>query len=686
MTSIELSQYISTLTKRLAQGSADPSHAEEWAKKIVKWHNVAGRISTENMEGLIQSFTRLNHESQLLSIGAVLWILARNEKRGFDLESLTAKMIRMIGPLTLGELSFLVGEVTHFFHAERIGFYLFPYSDLMNLLERNIHEFPIPEQLNRQLEPLAQAFLYAQDPSELKKRLSILQWQDDKGIVIVQDAVGTEIQSFRVTNPDGWEAFIPLLQQAGKGSKPSMKWKKQVKAYLKEHQRDWESDFEHLINLTIQSIQKGHRTKTSLDVNPLTLDMIRGVVWAWPYLDSQKVFPKLEELTHWSFKKLPSIGALAKKIGNAGIYVFGQQAPEIGLPYLKKLKHKIKYPSVNKLIDKQIQQMANASDISMESLAEMTTPHFGLSYGKRAWELDEYRAILTLTPSWQVKLAWETPAGKRQKTLPKTLATTHKEEIKAIKKTAKEVKEQLAIQTQHIQGMYLRLRKMDFPHWNTHFRQHPLVGMIAEGLIWRFESETHSIDLISSDGEWINILGEPVEPNLDEMQVSLWHPCQGTRQEVENWRETLASEGIIQPFVQVGRNLYRYGVETSHSDTHSTKFEGIWLQQHAMENWLKKQGWSYSLQGQWDSGNYPTKRAGAFEAILEVGVDFQNGETTPAGIFKYVRMGKLTFNHAGSPQDLSEIPPIIFSEIHYELYRLSLLTEAPEMNAGRIKK
>jgi hypothetical protein len=147
--------------------------------------------------------------------------------------------------------------------------------------------------------------------------------------------------------------------------------------------------------------------------------------------------------------------------------------------------------------------------------------------------------------------------------------------------------------------------------------------------------------------------------------VSLWHPINSAAADVLAWRRSLERRGIVQPFKQAHREIYVLTEAELATQTYSNRFAAHVLKQHQLASLCQARGWTYRLQGAFDSSNAPTRELPDHGGAVEFLVDTASAgnEQSAAGIFLYVSSDQVRFRRNGEVIRLLEIPARVFSEV-----------------------
>jgi hypothetical protein len=152
-------------------------------------------------------------------------------------------------------------------------------------------------------------------------------------------------------------------------------------------------------------------------------------------------------------------------------------------------------------------------------------------------------------------------------------------------------------------------------------------------------------------------------------RVRLWHPIDASVDEVLAWRAAIVAGGIVQPFKQAHREIYRLTDAERQTGTYSNRFAGHILRQHQMVALAKERFWTASLQGGFDGGDEPMKTYAAHGLTVSFdaeGLNEREADLSPHGICLRVATGAVRFRRlppgpAGYAR-LEDVPPRLFSE------------------------
>ena len=410
-----------------------------------------------------------------------------------------------------------------------------------------------------------------------------------------------------------------------------------------------------------------------LEIDPESPDpnaeLIRGLIWVAAGLEAETAAPLLGAFTERCFKKVPGLGARSVLLGNAGLFALGALPAGWGVAELSRLKGKLRYPSARKQIEKVLQDAAKRAGKTTEELEEMAVPDFGLdASGCRVETLGDVQAMIRLNGSDPVALTWRGPDGKERKTVPAAVKRDHPDELKAVKRLVKEIKDVMSGQSGRLERLFLAERRWPLAEWRRLYLDHPLLSGLTRRLIWRFDSGEASVAGLAEGDRIADQAGAPLEGLGDETRVALWHPIDEPAERVLAWRRRLADLEITQPFKQAHREIYLLTEAERQTEVYSNRFAAHILKQHQFHALCQQRGWRYDLQGQWDSYNVAERPLEPHGLSAQFWVQPTSDDVTGAGVFLYLSSDQVRFVGPNTaPVALAEVPPLVFSELMREV-------------------
>jgi hypothetical protein len=479
-----------------------------------------------------------------------------------------------------------------------------------------------------------------------------------------------------------WYKLMQLAQKAS-GSKPSAKFLEQSKLLIKVFPgdrfkntvTDW---FDHVTKMKEHGHENTYTYGNGNVVNYVTyeflaspnIDALKGFVWMCCHFHDTHTLQVIAALCERSFRKIPGHGPAAAAVGNACLFALFKSKGLEGIAHLSRLKLRIKQSNTQTLIDKYLQEAADAQGISVNEIEDLAVDDFDLQEGKREYEIDGYKAILSVQGIGDVKVDWFKPDNSSLKGVPSLVKEKYSGKLKKIRDIAKQIEIALVAQRDRIDRMFRSQREMTWAYFTKHYFNHGLLSLLSRRILWRFCKAGEDAGVcIFLHGQWVTLQGQDVQPD-DSFTVSLWHPATATVAEIRAWRKLLMEEQIRQPIKQAFREVYLLTDAEVNTRTYSNRMAAHILKQHQFNSLAKMRGWKYSLLGAYDDGRYnegatlalPQYNLRAEFWVNEVNAENQYNDT---GIWNYVSTDQVRFSNPDTqnPVDLISIPPVIFSEV-----------------------
>jgi hypothetical protein len=394
-------------------------------------------------------------------------------------------------------------------------------------------------------------------------------------------------------------------------------------------------------------------------------DVIRGLLWMLAAGEGEDLASRIGRYCELCFKKVPNVGARSAKLGNGAIQTLAIMGGTHVVAELTRLKGRIRYPPVVRWVETTLSDLAARLGIGEDELEEMALPTYGLSAGsERRLPVGDGSAIIRVVGTRDVHLSWTRSDGREVASVPKALKEAAPEALTAARRIKKEVEGALQGQCARIESLYLSGRRIAFDHWQKRYVEHPLVAGLTRRLIWRFESPRKHVAGLPRHGAIEDVWGHSIERSPD-LTVTLWHPLHAAASDVLAWRKRLAELGVSQPFKQAHREVYVVTEAERQTNVYSNRFAAHVLRQHQFKALCDERGWRYSLMGDWDSHNTPTRTLPRRRLAVEYWVDRIEGPAIMAsGVYAVIATDQVRFVGPDCESiPVSEVPPLLFSEL-----------------------
>ncbi len=489
----------------------------------------------------------------------------------------------------------------------------------------------------------------------------------DAGCIVVPgeawtNAVLADLARMQDAEGAAWHALLRHALTAT-SARPSRTWLRAARQHLdalgeaafKQHALGW--------------LAEAAASETAANL-PRNGDQLRGLIWTCSLLDAAEAARAVADLGIAFYKKIRGVGPRSVKVGNACIYALGAMSGREAVAQLTRLRLRVKDRRGVQQIDRALETAAARRGLTADDLEELAVPTYGLEGGALRQPLGAYTAVLRLAGADRTDLTWLRPDGKRQKSVPAAVRRAHPEAVKALKKTAKDLRAMLAAQRNRLERLLRADHSRPLTAWRERYRDHPLVSRLARRLVWQITRADDRTLAAWHEGRLVDGAGRPLEDLSEDASVRLWHPITSDAETVLAWRHWLEAREVTQPFKQAHREVYLLTDAERQTRTYSNRFAAHVLVQHQLAALCRARGWTYRLQGAFDGCNEPTlalPRWGLRAAFL-IETDPHDDHLTEAGLFLHVTSDQVRFYELDDvmghgPLPLEEIPPLVFSEV-----------------------
>ena len=626
------------------------------------------------------------------------WNLYHNKSYPAAAAFVSARILGRSLPWTIEDMAFLVNRTADL---EGVSTVLYHLKPLISQVEKFIGSNGAHESVKSGLTRLADALAFSRSADDQKLRREVSRLAEGSRELPLDAGEPWAAQVFRDSESwgDRQAAWRSLLEHAinASGSSPSKKWLADCGALLK--QIGWDQ-FRAGVLTWFPLVDKPRTTTVASDwrweqnaqwaISEESSDALKGLVWCCSIQEDAEVARALTSLALSAYRKLPGIGPRLVKVGNACVWSLGAMPGSEALGQLALLAIRVKFGTAQKMIDKALQTTATRLGIPFDEVMELAAPAYGMSeVGHGTMQIGDFVAEYSIVGTNGTQVVWKRPDGKAQKSPPKSLKSEFPDDMKELTQATKDIQRMLPAQRDRLDQLFLSQKTWPFETWRTRYLDHPLVGVIARGLIWRLTTSGSTIDVVFHEGELHDIDGRRVSPSSDT-RVELWHPIGQPVERVLAWRRRLEALGIRQPFKQAHREIYLLTDAEHRTQTYSNRFAAHVLRQHQFNALCAARGWKNNLRLLVDAEYPPATRTltqwrlRAEFWIEGIGDDYGT-DTNESGVFHRVATDQVRFYtidaairtaHAGgggyetlgaegsdTPLSLTEVPPLVFSEI-----------------------
>ena len=373
-----------------------------------------------------------------------------------------------------------------------------------------------------------------------------------------------------------------------------------------------------------------------------------------------------ELMAHWP---LMQKGGLAKEIPHA-ILLNGSSEY---IMKVEKMSRKHRFNSIRKASADALLCASEKLGISKEEFADLMVPD--LDFDEQMCRIFDYGSRqfkVYISPKLEPEIYCD---DKKLKSMPKPAAGDDKskadaayKEFTAMKKLMKTV---VTAQRVRLENTMRTGRTWTSQNWNKLFVANPIMHRFAIGLIWgiyqddKLETSFRYLD----DGSFTTANDEAF--TLPEhAQIGLVHPVELSDEALAAWKQQLKDYEILQPFVQLDRNVFKPTDEEQSGDC-IERFKGQTIKSTELAGAMNKIGWSKGTAGDgamiddFLREDIFTRNSGIRAVLTHSGMSvevFRSAEVD-------VTIDKLYFYRlpAGERMTVKELRDRYFSEILYQL-------------------
>jgi hypothetical protein len=374
----------------------------------------------------------------------------------------------------------------------------------------------------------------------------------------------------------------------------------------------------------------------------------KGFVWVLGALGDTSIAPDIANFAFGCFRKIPMLGAVSHRVGNACVNALAAMPGLDGVAQLSRLATQVKYDVARRLIEKAMNEAAERNQVSRADLEAMAVPTFGLdglgAAGVRVERVGDCEARIMIGREG-ASLIWSRE-GKALKSAPANVKEEHAELFKDLTRSVKEMDGQIAAQRFRLERQLISEGTCSNERWKPWYLDHPLVSHFATRLIWEFEEGGETRTAIPWQGDLVDWAGHAVQPSK-QARARMWHPIRSDVQTILSWRCWLEDHQVRQPFKQAHREVYLLTDAERETQTYSNRFASHIIRQHQFASLCRERGWKFKVMGDWDSHNTPSLDLPQYN--LQVKFDVESPEadddesTTAHGIYLAISTGRVEF-------------------------------------------
>lgn len=344
------------------------------------------------------------------------------------------------------------------------------------------------------------------------------------------------------------------------------------------------------------------------------------------------------------------------------------------------LAFKTKYPNVREAAQEAFDQIAQNRGISRFELMDEMIPNLGFEGLFREFEDNGkvYRAFI----GKNLKMQFLDGENKVRKSLPASISTELKNEIKAINKSLRELTKGMK---ERLERALVLQRRWTIEQWQAFFLNKPLPFAMARALVWGVYEGDQLIHQFSVTDD--QLFEDPSYAEIEILggsEIGLIHPMELDEEIKTAWTEYLTENKLAPIFLQMTRPIYHLTADES-KRKQLNRFVGKKTKVTRFKSRMEKAGWRRGAV--MDAGaveNYfmelKTAKMDASLALENMGVvieDYEEEVTLEELVFVAHESGRTgaygTYWYREHDDDLvmlSEVPSILMSEVLADIEEL----------------
>jgi len=327
---------------------------------------------------------------------------------------------------------------------------------------------------------------------------------------------------------------------------------------------------------------------------------------------------------------------------------------------------RIKQKSVQAHANTLIQSVAEAKGWSLDELADRTIPTAGLNDdGGLDLTVGDTSKVYSARMDDDFKLIVMNPDGKQIKSLPAGDDDNTKASKKALSAAKRELKQITALQGERLYDALCAERRWSVEDWLRDFRDHPVMGRLAERVIWLGEDAEGKILSAfrpTAEKDYVDADDNSVDPNSYEM-IRLAHGALLSGKDANAWDTHLEDYEVNLLFTQFGRPLLALG-EGDEKQVRIEDRKGWTTDTFTFRGASNKLGYERgeALDGGYFNEYVKSFRSAGLCAVIEFSGNCLPEENVAAA------QGHLEFatlrgdGRRGRAVELSKVPPVLLSE------------------------
>ncbi|MDI2129629.1 DUF4132 domain-containing protein [Yinghuangia seranimata] len=366
-------------------------------------------------------------------------------------------------------------------------------------------------------------------------------------------------------------------------------------------------------------------------------------------------------------------GEGAHKRAVDGLSVLAAIGTDIALMHLHGISQRVKFTALKARAKELIAEVADGLGLTADQLADRLVPDFGLD-ASGSTTVDYGTRRFTVGFDEQLKPYVLDQDGKRRKDLPAPGARDDAELAPAERKRyatlKKDVRTAASDTIRRLEAAMVTGRTWTAAEFRDLLVGHPLVGHLTRRLVWLAETDGGPVTFRVAEDRTYADGADDALTVPDTAAVRIPHPLE-LGDGLAVWSEVFADYEILQPFAQLGRQVFRLTDEEAAAER-LTRFEGVAVPTRAVLG-LVHRGWERgpALDNgveQWIARRLTDDLyvVGTYEQGISTGfVEEFDGDQTFEGV--WVATQPAEYFRAWEKRRPSDLPPVAASEIIADL-------------------
>ncbi len=251
-----------------------------------------------------------------------------------------------------------------------------------------------------------------------------------------------------------------------------------------------------------------------------------------------------------------------------GLDVLCEIGTDVALMHLYGISQKVKFKGVKEKARERVDEIASDLGLSTEELADRLVPDFGLD-DNGSMKLDYGPRTFAVGFDESLKPFVIDEAGKALKALPKPGAKDDESLAPAAYKSfsglKKDVRTVASDQLKRLERAMVQQRRWKTEDFHRFFVGHPLMFHIARRLIWAEYLEEGIRPFRIAEDRTLADVDDDTFELTEGSSVGIAHPIE--LDDVKRWSDVLADYETLQPFDQLGREIYQLTPEEAQGRT-----------------------------------------------------------------------------------------------------------------------